>query len=152
MTTTNPLVDSRRSHHSPASHAHAPIDYVVPLGRLLFVAIFLMSVPMHFKAQMVDMAGSAGVPLPQIAVPLSGVIALLGGLSVLFGYRARVGAWLIVLFLVPVTVMMHKFWGISDPQAKMMQQIMFMKNVSILGAALMLAYFGSGPFSVDARR
>jgi putative oxidoreductase len=46
---------------------------------------------------------------------------------------------------------MHKFWTISDPGAAMQQQAMFMKNVSILGAALMIAYFGAGPISIDAR-
>jgi hypothetical protein len=72
-----------------------------------------------------------------------------GGVSILAGYKARYGAWLIVLFLVPVTVMMHNFWTITDPMAKSMQQIMFMKNLSMLGAAMFIAYLGSGPLSVD---
>ena len=75
-----------------------------------------------------------------------------GGLSILVGYKAKWGAWLIVLFLLPVSVMMHKFWGLPDPQAAMMQQIMFMKNMSMLGAALMIAHFGAGPLSLDARK
>lgn len=87
-----------------------------------------------------------------IAVPLAGIIALLGGLSILVGYRARIGAWLVVLFLVPVTIMMHRFWSVSDPQAAQMQFAMFMKNVSMLGGAFLIAYFGAGPVSFDARR
>ena len=72
-------------------------------------------------------------------------------MSILAGYKARYGAWLIVLFLVPVTVLMHNFWTITEPMAKSMQQIMFMKNLSMLGAAMLIAYLGSGPLSLDNR-
>jgi putative oxidoreductase len=82
---------------------------------------------------------------------LSGVIAVFGGVSILLGYYARVGAWLLVVFLVPVTLMMHNFWAVADPILKQSVEIMFMKNLSMLGAALMIAYFGSGPLSLDAR-
>lgn len=125
---------------------------VVLLGRLLFALIFLMSGPNHFLKQTIAYAASQGVPLASIAVPLSGLIALAGGLSILLGYRAKLGGWLIVLFLVPVTFSMHKFWGITDPMMAQIQMIMFMKNVAILGGALLISQFGAGPFSLDARR
>jgi putative oxidoreductase len=48
--------------------------------------------------------------------------------------------------------MMHNFWAMTDPGMAQMQQIMFMKNVSMLGAALLIAHFGSGPLSVDNRK
>jgi putative oxidoreductase len=92
------------------------------------------------------------VPLASIAVPLSGVVAIVGGLSILLGYRAKLGAWLIVLFLIPVTLMLHKFWTVSDPMMAQIQMILFMKNVSMLGGALLISQFGAGPFSLDARR
>ena len=94
-------------------------------------------------------AASHGVPLASLAVPLSGAIVFVGALSILLGYKARYGAWLVVLFLVPVTLSMHNFWAVPDPAAAGIQQIMFMKNLSMLGAALMIAHFGSGPFSLD---
>jgi putative oxidoreductase len=125
------------------------MKYLVVLGRLCYSAIFIMAGPAHFTNADIAYGASQGVPLASIAVPLSGVIALLGGLSILAGYKARYGAWLLVLFLVPVTVMMHNFWAITDPVAKSMQQIMFMKNLSMLGAAMLIAYFGSGPLSVE---
>ena len=87
-----------------------------------------------------------------MAVPLSGLVAVAGGFSILLGYRAKVGAWLIVLFLVPVTFMMHKFWAVSDPMMAQMQMAMFMKNISVLGGALLISQFGAGPFSLDAER
>jgi putative oxidoreductase len=125
---------------------------VVVLGRFLFALIFVMAGANHFNKQTIGYAASQGVPLAAFAVPLSGVLAIAGGLSILLGYRARLGAWLIVLFLIPVTLMMHKFWTVADPMMAQIQMILFMKNVSMLGGALLISYFGAGPFSLDVRR
>jgi len=80
----------------------------------------------------------------------SGIIALVGGLSVLFGFQTRLGAWLLVIFLVPVTVMMHNFWSLSDPMTLQIEKAMFLRNVTMLGGALVISYFGAGPLSLDA--
>ena len=125
---------------------------VALLGRFLYVLIFLMAAPNHFSSQTISYAASQGVPLASIAVPLSGVIALTGGLSILLGYRAKIGAWLLVLFLAGVTPMLHNFWTVADPMMRQMQMIMFMKNLSMLGGALFITQFGAGPWSLDARR
>src|SRR5207249_9073606 len=114
--------------------------------------IFLMTVLGHCSAGYIGYAAQQGVPAAGLLVPLSGVIATLGGLSITLGYKAKIGAWLIVLFLVPVTLMMHNFWAVTDPMMHGMQIAMFMKNVSMLGAALLIAHFGAGPLSLDARR
>lgn len=136
----------------PSSFQSPIAGPVVLTGRLLFVLIFIMAGPNHFASQTIAYAASQGVPLASIAVPLSGVIAILGGLSILLGYHARIGAWLIALFLVAVTPMMHNFWTVADPMARQMQMIMFMKNVSMLGGALLISQFGAGPWSLDARQ
>jgi putative oxidoreductase len=128
--------------------AAAPIAL---LGRFFFVLIFLLSAPINFSRQTIAYAASQGVPLASLAVPLSGLIALAGGLSILLGYRARIGAWLIVLFLAAVTPMLHNFWTVADPMMHQMQFIMFMKNLSMLGAALFISQLGAGPWSLDAR-
>jgi putative oxidoreductase len=125
---------------------------VVVLGRFFFVLIFLMSGPLHFSKQEVAYAAAQGVPLASILVPFSGVLAFAGGLSILLGYRAKLGAWLIVIFLVPVTVMMHNFWAVHDPMMAQVHMAFFMKNVAMLGGALLISQFGAGPFSLDARR
>ena len=125
---------------------------VVVFGRFLFALIFLMAGANHFSKQTIGYAASQGVPLASVAVPLSGVVAIAGGLSILLGYRAKLGAWLIVLFLVPVSLMMHKFWAVTDPMMGQIQMILLMKNVSMLGGALLITQFGAGPFSLDARR
>ena len=126
--------------------------YLVPLGRLLYSAIFLMTVFGHFSAGYIGYAAQAGVPAPGLLVPLSGVIAILGGLSITLGYKAKIGGWLIVLFLVPVTFKMHAFWAVPDPMMHGIQLALFWKNISMLGAALLITHFGAGPVSLDARR
>jgi len=125
---------------------------VVALGRLLFVLIFLLAGPNHFSSQTIAYAASQGVPLASIAVPFSGVLALAGGLSILLGYRAKIGAWLLALFLVAVTPMLHNFWAVSDPMMHQMHMVMFMKNLAMLGGALLITQVGSGPWSLDGRR
>jgi putative oxidoreductase len=122
------------------------------LGRLFFALIFLMAGPNHFLSHTIAYAASQGVPVASLSVPLAGVIAFLGALSILLGYRAKVGAWLIVLFLAVITPAMHNFWAVSDPMMHQMQMIMFMKNLAMLGAALLITQVGSGPWSLDNRR
>src|SRR6267143_1637873 len=65
---------------------------VVVLGRFFFALIFLVAAPNHFTRQTIAFSASQGVPWASIAVPLSGVLAIAGGLSILLGYRARIGA------------------------------------------------------------
>ncbi len=127
------------------------MKYLVLLGRILYSAIFIMSGPGHFTAGTIGYAASKGVPMASFLVPVSGVMAIVGGLSILLGFKAKWGAWLIVIFLLPVSFMIHNFWAV-DPAHAMMDQVNFMKNMSMLGAALMIAYFGSGPLSVDGRK
>jgi putative oxidoreductase len=121
-------------------------------GRILFSLIFIMSSFNHFTQGSIDYAAQHGVPMPNLAVPLAGIIALLGGLSIALGYHARAGALLLILFLIPVTLMMHNFWSVADPAMSQMQQAHFMKNVALIGGSLLIGYFGSGPWSVDSRR
>jgi putative oxidoreductase len=123
---------------------------IVPVGRVLFALIFVASVVGHFSGAQIAEASAHGVPFATIVVPLAGLIALVGGVCVMLGYRARFGALLLLIFLVPVTLVMHKFWGLPDPQAAMMQKIHFMKNTSLIGACLLIMHFGSGPYSLDS--
>src|SRR5260370_28728623 len=83
-------------------------------GQVFFSLIFIVAGLNHFSKQAIAFATSQGVPLASVAVPLSGVIAVVGGLSIVLGYRAKLGAWLIVLFLAGVTPL-HNFWAVHDP-------------------------------------
>lgn len=128
------------------------MKFLVLLGRIFYSVIFLKAGLGHFSKPTIEYAASQGVLMAEVLVPLSGIMALAGGLSVLVGYKAKLGAWVLILFLVPVTVLMHNFWGVPDPMAARMQQIMFMKNLSMIGAALLIAYFGAGPLSIDEKK
>jgi len=127
------------------------MKYTVLVGRILFALIFLFASIGHFSAGEIGYAASQGVPIASFLVPFSGILALIGGLSILLGYKTKTGAWLIVIFLVPVTFMLHKFWAVTDPMMQQIQMAMFMKNIALVGGALILAYFGAGPISIDAK-
>jgi putative oxidoreductase len=120
-----------------------------PVARVLFAAIFIAAAPRHFTHEGIQHAADVGVPLAKLLVPVSGVMALAGGLSVALGWKARWGAWTLIAFLIPVTAMMHAFWRQVDPAAFHTQQAMFMKNLSMLGAALLVTQFGAGRISID---
>jgi putative oxidoreductase len=120
-------------------------------GRLLFSLIFLMSGLSHFSTASIDYAAAQGVPFASVAVPLSGLLAIVGALSIILGFKARLGAILIIVFLVPISFMMHPFWSVTDPSMYQLQMIMFMKNMSMLGGALLIAAQGAGAYSLDAK-
>ncbi len=127
------------------------MKYVVLLGRVLFSYIFIVKGLHHFTGESLAHAEHMGVPMPHVLVPASGILTLLGGLSILLGYKARIGAWLLILFLVPITLIMHRFWEVRDGHVVLLQTYCFMKNLSLIGACLMVAYFGSGPFSLSKK-
>jgi putative oxidoreductase len=118
-------------------------------GRILFSAIFIMSAPGHFSQHTISFAAQHGLPMANILVPLSGIVAFVGGVSILLGFQAKLGGLCIALFLIPVTLTMHNFWA-APPAMRMMQQGNFMKNTAMLGCAFMIMYFGAGPLSIDA--
>jgi putative oxidoreductase len=97
------------------------MKYAVLIGRILFSFIFIMAIKGHLSNVDVAFAKAAGVPLAPIVVPLSGILALIGGLSIAFGFKAKWGAWLIIIFLIPVTFMMHAFWAASNKMEAQMQ-------------------------------
>lgn len=128
------------------------MKFIILSGRILFSFIFIVSAFNHFNPQTIAFSAAHGVPLAKISVPLSGVVELIGAAFILLGYRAKLGAWMLVLFLIPVTFTLHQFWKIEDPMMKQLDIAAFMKNISMLGGALVIAYFGSGPLSLDTRK
>jgi putative oxidoreductase len=118
------------------------MKYLLITGRILFSLIFLLTVVSHFNQETIDYAAAQGVPAASFLVPFSAVIAFIGGLCIAIGYRTKTGGLLILIFLVPVTIYMHAFWKETDPMKKKMQMGNFMKNVSLMGAALLITCFG----------
>jgi putative oxidoreductase len=125
------------------------MNYLTLAARILFSLVFILAAPRHFSQEGISHAADLGVPFAAVVVPISGVMAIAGGLSVAAGYHAKWGAWVLVAFLVPVTLMMHAFWKLHDPAQIHIQQAMFAKNLSMLGAALLITQFGAGGMSVD---
>lgn len=112
------------------------------IGRILFSALFIMSGFGHFMnhKDMVQYAQMMKAPAPNVMVPITGAMIILGGLSVLFNFYATVGAVLLFLFLVPTAFIMHRFWGVQDPGLAANQMAHFMKNLALAGASLIIIY------------
>ena len=124
---------------------------LVPVGRLLFASIFLYYGPFNFTPGNLQLGINAGMPMPSVLVPIGGVLALAGAVSVVLGMGARVGGALLALFLLPTLIIMHAFWKFEGEQAQA-QLANFLRNLSLLGAALLICHFGAGPYSYDNRR
>jgi putative oxidoreductase len=129
------------------------MDVLAPIGRLLFSALFISSGVNHFlqAEAMTGFARSAGLPAPRLAVLATGAMLLIGGVCVLLGSFARLGAALIAVFLVASAFMVHHFWDLTDPQQAMQQRGHFMTNIAMAGSALLIIFFGPGPFSLRRR-
>ena len=131
---------------------HNTIGKLGPLiGRVLIAALFIPSGLMKIGnfAGTADHMAQNGLPMSQVLLVLTIMIELGGGLMLLFGWRAREAAFVMFLFLIPVTLVFHPFWNIADAAAHYQQQIHFMKNIAIMGGLLFVAGFGSGPLSLD---
>ena len=123
-------------------------------ARVLFTAVFFLSGVTHFT----DVAGYVAlmpeaIPFREFWVLVSGVVELAGAGMILFDWRARLGAWLIVLFLIPVTVTVHGYEMLYAESAAMraIQQASFVKGFALIGAALLITQLGATHRSASAR-
>lgn len=109
------------------------------IGRILVAFFHLLNAANHFSQShtLSQYAASKGVPIPRVAVLVSGLLLLVGGLSILTGFQPTVGVLALVLFYLAVTFKMHNFWAIKDEMARMGEMVNFMKNLAIMGSALM---------------
>lgn len=126
---------------------------LAPIGRFLFSVLFLTSGMNHFMQYeaLVGYARASGVPSPDLAVLVTGVMLVVGGVCVLLGAFARFGALLLAIFLIASALMVHRFWGLTDAMQAQSQMTHFFKNLALAGGALLIVYFGPGPYSVGRR-
>lgn len=117
------------------------------LGRILFGGYFVMSGLNHFmhKKNMAGYAHSKHIPSPELAVALSGAILFVSGAGIILGWFVTLSLLSLIGFLFVVSFTMHNFWKATDPQAKMGDQINFMKNIALIGACLLLLSIESWP-------
>jgi putative oxidoreductase len=121
-------------------------------ARLLISQIFIFSgfaKIMDPQGTMAQMEGRGMVWIPFFLVAAI-LFELAGGLSVLLGYKARLGALALFLFLIPVTLTFHNFWTYPEDEQKQ-QMIMFMHNLTLMGGLLLLMCYGPGALSLDRR-
>lgn len=114
---------------------------MLALGRGIFGGYFLYNGVNHFlnRKMMTDYARSKGTPAAAVAVPATGAMLVLGGLSVLTGIRPKAGASMISTFLLGVSPQMHDFWRIEDQQQRMAEFVNFAKNMALVGATCLVA-------------
>jgi putative oxidoreductase len=115
-------------------------DVVLLVGRVLFALIFINSGIAHLTKlnAMTGYAQFKKVPSPKLAVIVTGLMLIIGGLYVALGIFADLGALLLAIFLIVSAFMMHNFWTIQDEQAKQAETINFFKNIALAGAALII--------------
>lgn len=133
-----------RTYAAPRSNGEArDAGATIPMliGRAVFGGFFLYNGINHFmkREMLTEYARSKGVPFAEVAVPVSGLVLALGGLSVIAGVRPKVGASLITSFLLAVSPQMHAFWSESDPQKQMNEMVNFTKNIALAGGAMLAA-------------
>ena len=122
------------------------------IGRLLFVALFLPAGISKLTgfAGTVGYISSVGLPLPTLGAALALAVEILGSLALLAGFQTRIAALVLAVFTLVASVVFHAFWGAAPDQA-FVQQLLFFKNIAVVGGLLVLAAQGAGDWSLDAR-
>lgn len=123
------------------------------VGRLLLALLFLPAGigKITGYAGTVGYIASKGLPLPEVGAAIAIAVEVLGGLALIFGWGTRFAALALALFTLAASVFFHNFWALPADQ-QMVQQLMFIKNIAVVGGLLTLAAWGAGAWSVDARR
>lgn len=105
----------------------------------------------HFLrlAEMAACAASNGLPSPQVAALVSGLVLVTGAVSIPMGYRGRMGTGFVAFFLIATAFMMHRFRAETEAMSAQMELVNFLKNPILAGAALMMTQTGTDPNSVD---
>lgn len=128
-------------------------DRVMPLiGRILLCILFLLSGTMKLMGWhlMAGMMASKGFPMASVMLAGAVIVEILGGLCVLFGFKARIAAFIMFLYLIPTTCVFHNFWAMQGA-ARMENEMNFLKNLAIMGGLLMLSAYGPGRLSIDGK-
>lgn len=131
----------------------AALDRYAPLlARILLSWLFLYSAygKLTGWSGYVGYMSAKGMPFAPFFLAGTVVFLLVGGISVLLGYKARAGSVPLLIFLLPTTLIFHNFWAFEGAEQQA-QLIDFMKNMALMGGVLMVTAFGSGPLSLDAR-
>ena len=133
---------------------HVIQGFLSLVARLMITAIFLSSAVLNKIPQfnnVAEMMAGKGVPQPKILLAGAIAVLILGSLSLILGFRARLGALLLLVFLAAATYYVHAVWKLPAEE-QMPEQIAFMKNLALMGTMVLIMANGAGPWSLDARR
>lgn len=121
-------------------------------SRLLFVTLFLPAGISKLTgfAGAVGYISSVGLPLPALGAALALSVEILGSLALLAGFGTRLAALVLAAFTLAASFFFHAYWGAPADQA-FVAQLLFFKNIAVVGGLLALAANGAGAWSVDAR-
>lgn len=127
--------------------------FLMFIARLCIAAIFLsagFNKLMNFEqtAEFMTAKGFTAVPLFLFGAAL---IEIIGGLSLVFGFKTRWGALILLAFLAPTTLIFHDFWNLEGAE-RALQQIMFLKNLAIFGGLLYVLSVGAGIWAIDSTK
>lgn len=122
-------------------------------GRLLIAALFLPAGIGKITgfAGTVGYIGSVGLPLPAVGAVLAIAVEVLGALALIVGYQTRFAALVLALFTLAASFFFHAYWSVPAEQA-FMQQLLFFKNIAVVGGLFVLAAHGAGAWSLDGKR
>ncbi len=126
---------------------------LVIAGRVLLALMFVLA-GFNKLGNLEGTAGyiaSGGLPMASVLAVVVGLLELFGGLAIAVGYQARWAALALGVFTLAATVLFHRFWAVPAEQA-FVQQLMFMKNLSVAGGLFLVAALGAGPASIDSAR
>lgn len=126
---------------------------VALIGRILLALMFVPAGLSKFGslAGTADYIASKGLPLPMVLAVATAVLEVVAGLAIIIGYRTRWAALALAVFTLLAALLFHSYWAMPAEQ-QMVQQLFFMKNLSVAGGLLLLLAFGPGGLSLDARR
>jgi len=123
------------------------------MGRLLLAALFLpagLSKLSGFEGT-VAYIGSVGLPFASVAAAAAVAVEILGSVALIVGFQTRIAAAVLAVFTLVASVFFHAFWAAAPEQA-FMQQLLFFKNVGVMGSLLLLVSSGAGAWSLDAKK
>jgi len=128
----------------------SPCSFGLLLGRILLSFIFILSGIFKFVNydSTVQMMAAKGMTLVPFFLVTAALLEIVGGIFILIGFYTRIGALLLLIFILPTTLIFHDFWNVQGSEMEM-QMSNFLKNVAIMGGLLYVACTGAGKLSID---
>jgi putative oxidoreductase len=143
-----PATSLARAFLGGTGHVVALERYGTVVARILISQIFILS----GITKIMDPAGTAAQMEARGMLWTAAAVELGAGLCLLFGFKTRLAALALFLFLIPVTLTFHNFWTYAEPKERTQNMIMLMHNLTLMGGLLLVMTFGPGPFSLDWRK